>query len=260
MVMVMVMVMERRMTKIRAGFFLIICASVGVFAGTTDEKQWIRDEHGCRVYNPTSQPKAGESVRWNGSCNQGYAEGPGRLEWFDVNGKSDGWAQGNFEHGYLQGVGEALGPKGSHYRGEFRYSRQNGRGKLVTPVGVLYEGLFRDGQREGLGTTIWPDGMRYEGEYRNGKRDGHGAFIDRSGLRIEVTSRDGQIEGRGTVTWPDGTSYHIEVLNGLCVALTDWHPAAAELQDCKNRGENACKAQLRALANAIGCLPDSSSP
>jgi len=246
------------MTKMCSGFLFVICAFVGALAATTDEKQWIRDEHGCSAYNPTPQPKTGESIRWSGPCNQGYAEGRGRLEWFDASGNSDGWAEGTFEHGYLQGFGESLGPKGSHYRGEFLYSRKNGRGKLDTPLGIQYEGLFRDGQPEGFGTTVWPDGMRYEGEYRNGKRDGHGVFIGPSGLRVEVNSMDGQVEGRATVSGADGTSYHIEVLNGVCVGLTDWHPAATELQKCKNH-EGACKAESIALANAIGCLPDSSS-
>jgi hypothetical protein len=250
------MVIGRHMTKIHAAFLsVIVCASIGVYAATVDETQWPRDEHGCRVYNPTAHPKAGETIRWDGSCAKGYAEGSGRVEWFDVSGKSDGWAQGNFEHGYLQGFGEAQWPNGTHYSGEFRYGRQNGRGKVVMADGSHFEGLYRDGYREGLGTTVWPDGKRYEGEYRHGKRNGHGTFIGTSGLRVEGTSIDGQVVGRTTVTWPNGTSYDVEVLSGSCVGLTDWRPAAKDLQYCKSRGDNGCKELLIAVANAIRCLP-----
>jgi hypothetical protein len=246
------------MPKIHVSFLLLlVCVSVGVYAATVDESQWPRDEHGCRVYNPTAHPKPGETIRWSGSCTQGYAEGSGRVEWFDVGGKSDGWAQGNFEHGYLQGFGEAQHPKGTHYSGEFRYSQPNGRGKLLFDDGTQCEGLFRDGYQEGLGTIVWPDGKRYEGEFQHSKRNGHGTFIGASGLRVEGTYREGHVEGRATVTWPSGTSYHVEIWSGSCVGLSDWRPAAADLQQCKDRGDNGCKAALSAVANAIGCLPGS---
>lgn len=47
------------------------------YAGESGD--WIVDAKGCKVWN--AHPLGDESVAWSGSCKDGYADGPGVLQW-----------------------------------------------------------------------------------------------------------------------------------------------------------------------------------
>ena len=49
-------------------------------ATTTTDNHWIKDQNGCRHYNPNPAPN--ETIRWTGECSGGYAYGHGKLTWY----------------------------------------------------------------------------------------------------------------------------------------------------------------------------------
>ena len=106
---------------------------------------WTIDRQtGCWIWNP--RPTGKESVRWNGVCPEGPAEGEGVLEWVD-------------------------GEKNTtHYDGTVRNGRYEGRGVLTEPDGTRYEGTFSDNRLQGRGVTTFANGARYEGEFRDHNR------------------------------------------------------------------------------------------
>jgi hypothetical protein len=194
----------------------IINSSANAQVPSTDDIHWLRDQHGCLLNNPNPHPKAEESVRWTGACKDGYGDGPGKLEWIDKSGVSDGWRKGNFVRGNLEGVGEALTVRGSHVNGEFRDGLENGHGILVFVDGTRYDGEFLNGRADGHGTITWPNGARFDGEFRDSKGVGRGTLIDASGARYDGDFKDSRIDGHGTITWPDGTKTEVESKGGLC--------------------------------------------
>jgi hypothetical protein len=117
---------------------------------------------GCQVWNPN--PQRNETVRWQGPCVNGLAQGKGRLQWL--------------HNGMLYETDE----------GEWNAGRQSGHGTQQWPLG-RYDGDIVDGEPSGEGTLVMKD-SRYDGEFRNGKPDGVGT----------VTSRYGVFSG----TWKDG--------------------------------------------------------
>jgi hypothetical protein len=178
----------------------IIISSANAQVPSIDDTHWLRDQHGCLLYNPNSHPKPEESIRWSGSCKDGYGDGPGKLEWINKDAASDGWIKGNFVHGNLQGFGEGHTLKGGHYQGQFRDSLLSGHGTYVFADGTRFDGEFRDGLAEGRGTVVWMDGTRFDGEFKASKRNGHGTIVDPSGARFEGEFKDDRVNGHGTIT------------------------------------------------------------
>jgi len=109
---------------------------------------------GCRVWNPNPQPN--ETIRWEGACENGLAQGKGRLQWL--------------HDGALYETDQ----------GEWNAGRQFGHGTQQWPLG-RYEGDIVDGEPNGRGALIMKSG-RYDGEFRNGKPNGVGSVTNRYGV------------------------------------------------------------------------------
>jgi hypothetical protein len=237
---------DRRVTTKAFVRFSILCitATTSIFFNTralsNDENHWVHDRHGCRAYNPNPHPKTGESFTWNGACKDGYAEGPGLLEWIDENGVSDGWRKGAFEHGNLQGAGEALTVKGGHYQGQFRDGLADGHGTYVFADGTRYDGEFRDGLAEGSGSLVWPNGTRFDGEFKASRRNGHGTIVEPSGARFEGEFKDDRANGHGTIVWPDGYRFEGEFNKDICGGGRGLRTDNAESHDCADPDNRAC--------------------
>jgi hypothetical protein len=89
---------------------------------------WIADSKtGCKVWNPA--PQARETIRWSGSCNSGYAQGKGTLQWYE-NGKP-----------------------GDRYEGEYQGGKRNGHGVVTMSNGTRIEGDWRNDELLQLGVN-----------------------------------------------------------------------------------------------------------
>ncbi|MGV7211242.1 MORN repeat-containing protein [Oxalobacteraceae bacterium A2-2] len=154
----------------------------------------------CRIADP--RPAAGRSASWNGACKDGYADGPGALQW-TLNGKdteryegplqrglpngdgvyqrADGsLAQGDYKDGQLDGKGIIVRPNGDKLVGSFQQGRVTGQVKFYSHNGDVYEGGWNAGP-DGVGTIRYALGGSYSGHWRNGKPWGEGAITYSNG-------------------------------------------------------------------------------
>ena len=90
--------------------------------------EWIADaKTGCKVWNPA--PQARETIQWSGGCEGGYAQGKGRLQWYE-NGRP-----------------------GDRYDGEYRAGKRNGHGTVTMSNGKRIEGDWRNDELLQLGVN-----------------------------------------------------------------------------------------------------------
>ena len=69
---------------------LVMMAAEPPCALAEDASNWLADaKTGCKIWDGV--PEAGESVSWDGPCQDGLASGPGTLLWF-----KDGKANGSY--------------------------------------------------------------------------------------------------------------------------------------------------------------------
>lgn len=163
--------------------------------------QSIADSKGCRMWDQAVPADA--SISWTGSCNQGYLDGKGTLQWFAAGkptdrydgeikaGRYDGrgvytWAtgeryDGEFKDGYLHGNGVWTNANGDRYAGAYKLDLKSGRGVFAYANGNRYEGNFREGQRDGQGVFTWTNGSRYDGEWRDNMAHGRGVLRSAQG-------------------------------------------------------------------------------
>ncbi|WP_188259210.1 hypothetical protein [Azospirillum tabaci] len=123
---------------------------------------------GCRVRDHDLSLR--RTVRWNGSCRNGFAHGAGVLEAFDGSEPAD-WTEAVFVDGRAEGPG--------------RSGREDG---------TIFQGRFRRGLATGPGTLTLPDGHRYVGAFASGRPTGQGEFVASMGLRYRArVDRDGRV-------------------------------------------------------------------
>lgn len=145
----------------------------------------------CKVVNPYPEP--GEKVRWSGACKDGYAEGPGTLEW------------------YVRGM--VLTPR---YEGSLKRGRMHDvNGYFRDPEGNQYEGGFADGEHHGMGIEQRADLTRYEGHWKNGQRDGSGKIAYSVGGRYEGQWREGSFHGAGKAVYTSGKVVEGQFVDGV---------------------------------------------
>jgi hypothetical protein len=123
------------------------------------DKHWIADAQGCKVYNRS--PLAKESVTWSGACVDGYADGDGKLSWFQ-DGKPNGIYAGRMSAGRLDGMGIYHYQSGDQYEGGFYAGEYDGHGVYRFANGNRYEGEFVEGISTRQGTFEMTDGQRFE--------------------------------------------------------------------------------------------------
>lgn len=99
--------------------------------------------NGCAVHNPN--PKPGESISWSGGCRDGFANGPGTIQWF-LDGRPNGQFEGTLVGGRIEGEGVAHYPSGNRYAGTFLGGRPNGPGTLYFADGRRIDAHWLDGK------------------------------------------------------------------------------------------------------------------
>lgn len=113
-----------------------LCAGAAQAApagGTPDlsgnDPHWIKDgRSGCWAGDPDPQP--GESIVWEGACENDLVSGEGTLTWYR-NGRISGRDIGTFKNGILSGQGTVMDVNGAVYVGAFP-----GAGILTLPDGM----------------------------------------------------------------------------------------------------------------------------
>jgi hypothetical protein len=152
------------------------------------DDSWIADANGCKVWNP--RPVPGETVSWSGACKDGYADGPGVMQWM---------REGTPLH---------------RVEGAFTSGKPNGKMISVSPNGDRYEGDYLDGKRTGVGVITNAKGDRYEGAFVDGKREGAGELSLATGEHYKGNFSDGKPDGYGEMTWADGSTYKGQFVDG----------------------------------------------
>src|SRR6185437_12637990 len=154
----------------------VFLAQVWIVSASATEPGWIADPNtGCKVWEP--EPLPNETISWNGTCENGMADGSGTLQWY-VNGKLV-----------------------NKYEGSYRNGQENGHGVKTYANGDRFEGEWLDGKASGHGVKMWANGDRYDGEYLGGTQAGHGVYTWANGDRYEGEFRDGVANGYGVKTW-----------------------------------------------------------
>lgn len=163
----------------------------------------IQDQNGCNGWNAKPQP--GDTIRWSGSCKEGWLEGSGTLEWFE-NGQLSSVMQTTMLRGRATGF-----TKLSHLRakfaveGEFVNGKPHGYGESRNvEAGEHYVGEFWEGQRHGMGTVVLADGERQEGQFKFGQLNGFAVITSPNGVRMKGIASNGALNGPGSQFFVDG--------------------------------------------------------
>jgi len=131
----------------------------------------------CKVFTNVTKDK---TIKWNGQCVNGFAEGPGTSEHFVLD-KLILTADGNYSRGKMF------------------------LGTLAVVNGGKYVGDFKDAKPHGLGSMTSANGDKYVGEYKEGKRNGQGTFTLSTGGGFTGEWKDGKPHGKGIETYANGT-------------------------------------------------------
>ena len=128
------------------------------------DPHWITDSKGCKVANVF--PQEDESISWTGACEQGLANGEGKLTWL-INGIVTDTYEGQLVKGWAEGEGK-LTRKDGVYTGEWKNSLQNGKGRYQHEDGTWYQGGWKDGKPHGHGQMLTPEGKIFSGTWYDG--------------------------------------------------------------------------------------------
>ena len=126
----------------------------------------IADKNGCKVYNP--MPQEGESIRWDGRCSDGFADGTGILDWY-IGDRLEERYEGELKKGWADGQGTYVSRRGVRYEGHWKNSMQEGKGRVQNPDGSVYQGEWKEGKPHGWGVYRTPNGESVEGEWVDGE-------------------------------------------------------------------------------------------
>lgn len=174
-----------------SGWLSLMIGAAGVTHGADDRQSWINTDSGCRVL--AEHPVEDGKVSWTGACQNGYAEGAGRLTW--SNGDV---LEGALRAGRAEGVVAESGNNGNRYEGEVHAGVANGKGKYYWANGDWYEGDFKEGHRDGVGTQHFGCSGRYQGTFHAGVIQGVGTFYLANGDRHPAGAEPARTTHDGT--------------------------------------------------------------
>lgn len=101
---------------------------------------------GCKVFNPF--PRVNETIRYEGACADGLAQGKGTTYWFTA-GTLKEVSEGMYNKGKLDGLCDLrLVDSPVNYRGDCREGRPHGQGTMRYTDGNIYTGEFINGKAE----------------------------------------------------------------------------------------------------------------
>jgi len=135
-------------------------------AAVADDGTWVEPRPGCKVW--LGAGRIGDyTFQWVGPCRDGYANGPGTLN-FLYKGEPAGWYAGPMIAGKFEGRGIRSYPDGQRYEGDWRDGRRNGQGTVKWPDGDTYVGGFKDDKASGTGTLTISNGTTFTGTWLGG--------------------------------------------------------------------------------------------
>jgi hypothetical protein len=159
----------------------------------------------CKVFTNFTKDK---TIKWNGQCVNGFADGLGASEHF-VLGKLILTADGNYSQGKML-LGTLIGTNGYKYVGEFKDVKFHGQGTMTAANGDKYVGEFKDSKFNGQGISTYANGDKYVGEFKDGKANGQGTFIYANVGKYVGEFNDGKRNGQGIFTLSNGGGFNGE--------------------------------------------------
>jgi len=120
----------------------------------------------------TYHPDPRDSVRWNGTCAAGKAQGQGVAEW-QTAGAFVARFEGTFEGGLIEGRGLKVTKDNRRFEAEFHQGKMSGRCVMTTPA-VRVDGQCSNDAFNGRGIATFTNGNRYEGNFKDSAFNGQG--------------------------------------------------------------------------------------
>lgn len=145
---------------------------------------------------------AGQAAYWSGACKDGYASGPGALQW-SKDGKATERYEGTLSEGRPQGEGIAQWVDGSLHKGSYRNGMLEGPGLVVFADKAKMTATFVHGAPAGPVTVTARNGDRYEGGWQNGP-EGSGSMTFALGGVYRGAWHEGNPLGDGEIQYPNG--------------------------------------------------------
>jgi hypothetical protein len=151
--------------------------------------QWLKDGD-CSLFSAGAG--AGDSVKWSGACDGGYASGIGTAT-FTHNGESQSFTA-VFDHGsIIDGHVITSWGQGWSFDGDTVNGRFDGGGVLTTAAADRFEGLWVDGKMNGFGILRRANGDRYAGDWKDDKPNGSGELRHADGTLVAGNFIDGKL-------------------------------------------------------------------
>jgi len=187
---------------------ILATASFAFAQSDVAEPGWLADEKSnCKIFTTDKKQK---SVKYEGNCVDGFADGLARYELFK-DGAKFAVVIGNLVYGRLNGDVIVKNVDGSKFYGEYKEGYPHGKGQYTHSDGTKYEGEFNMGKITGKGvlTKIILSQSDllvvqvHEGVFQNGNLEGAGIIKEtRNGQTIVETRGNfinGLINGKGEV-------------------------------------------------------------
>lgn len=179
----------------RLSLIALLCASG---AGAADLHYTGKPD--CRIAE--SSRVAGHVAYWSGACQDGYASGPGALQW-SKDGKPTERYEGSLSKGLAEGAGIAQWEDGSVLEGTYLHGELHGPALVVFKSENRLEGNFEHGKPRGDVKVAFAGGDRYEGAWQNGP-EGIGTMTFALGGAYRGSWRGGKPVGDGEIVYPNG--------------------------------------------------------
>ncbi len=148
-------------------------------------------------------------LSWTGTCQNGYANGHGKMEAWDNDLLVYEYV-GNVAEGRMNGKGLFTIVGSGVYEGDFKAGEMHGNGKLSTEM-LVYEGGFMDGMIHGKGRLKFANGDEYTGDFKFGAEDGNGVFTFANGTRYKGDFKNGNAHGAIIIEYANGDRYEGDV-------------------------------------------------
>ncbi|HEV7814910.1 MAG TPA: energy transducer TonB [Janthinobacterium sp.] len=156
-----------------------------------------------------------KKASWSGGCKDGYADGPGVLQWY-VQDKPGDRYEGTMAKGMPDGAGVYFYLNHSSFKGEYKNGRRQGEGVFTYADGGKLVAMFEQGKIVGDVDRNFINGDRYHGEWHEGF-NGKGSMVYAFGGSYEGQWLFGRPNGRGAIVYPGGARREGEFRDGVIV-------------------------------------------
>ena len=204
---------------------LALIAAVLSLNAAADDGITYAGESNCRVVDPHPVPE--QSATWNGACKDGYAEGPGALQWY-LKKQPTARFEGTMVRGQPEGDGAYRYANQSQYEGQFKNGLRDGAGTFVYADGSQLKATYQHDTVVGSVTRRYLNGDRYEGGWSRHGPHGAGKMTYALGGSYEGSWTQGQRDGHGVIVYPNGIRLEVEFAQGRRVGTPDAMANAAD--------------------------------